>query len=98
MNGDPKFFNYSQNFILDAYELKDYSCIKPKLTVLTEVTCPSELYRSLLLIIAYLKDLHSKKKLFHGDIKPANIFLGLSNGIISTDSGSLRPLECITED
>ena len=42
--------------------------------------------------MAYLDDLHMNKKLFHGDIKPANIFLGLSSGTITTDSGSLIPL------
>jgi hypothetical protein len=29
---------------------------------------------ALFLLVAYLNDLHKKKKLFHGDIKPMNIF------------------------
>ena len=43
-------------------------------------------------MISYLNDLHVNKKLFHGDIKPANIFLDLKSKIIITDCGSLIPL------
>lgn len=43
--------------------------------------------------IHYLSDLHDKKKLFHGDIKPANIFICNEGGkYISSDSGGLTLL------
>ena len=47
--------------------------------------------------MSYLNDLHVNKKLFHGDIKPANIFLDLRTYSITTDSGSLIPLYCTND-
>ena len=46
----------------------------------------------LFLTISYLQDLHRNKKLFHGDIKPMNIFYKVENSYITSDSGSLIPL------
>ncbi len=51
-----------------------------------------ELGYSLLLTLRYLSDLHNNKKLFHGDIKPANIFLDISEDFVTSDSGSVIPL------
>ena len=65
---------------------------REKLTVLDQISEPSEFFQSILLIISYLQALHVNKKLFHGDIKPANIFVSLSNQMMTTDSGSLIPL------
>ena len=45
-----------------------------------------------------MHDLHVSKKLFHGDIKPANIFISLSNQMMITDSGTLIPLYCLVND
>lgn len=40
----------------------------------------------------YLDDLHRAKRLFHGDIKPANVFITKDNdGFLSSDSGTLLP-------
>jgi serine/threonine protein kinase len=46
----------------------------------------------LFLTISYLQDLHRNKKLFHGDIKPMNIFYEVKTTYITSDSGSLIPL------
>ncbi len=43
--------------------------------------------------VSYIADLHEKKRLFHGDIKPQNIFIcNDGNSFISSDSGSLTLL------
>jgi serine/threonine protein kinase len=43
--------------------------------------------------VSYMADLHQNKRLFHGDIKPENIFIcNDGNGFISSDSGSLTLL------
>lgn len=43
--------------------------------------------------INYMADLHQNKKLFHGDIKPMNIFMcNDGDGFITSDSGSLTLL------
>ena len=46
----------------------------------------------LFLTISYLQNLHRNKKLFHGDIKPMNIFYSIGDSYISSDSGYLVPL------
>ena len=53
---------------------------------------------ALFLLVAYLNDLHTKKKLFHGDIKPMNIFYKLDSLRITSDSGTLVPLYEDKED
>ena len=71
-----------------------YYGVRPKLTVMKDIKKPSEFFVSLLLTITYLFDLHISKQLFHGDIKPINIFLDLSSQSIITDCGTLIPLYC----
>ena len=80
VNTEPKSNYYFQFFFYnwDAREFTDYFGSRPKFTVLNEIACPSQFLCSIVHLMAYLNDLHMNKKLFHGDIKPANIFLGLS--------------------
>jgi serine/threonine protein kinase len=53
-----------------------------------------QLEQAIVLSINYLSDLHENKHLFHGDIKPENIFIcNDGNGFISSDSGSLMLLD-----
>jgi serine/threonine protein kinase len=47
-----------------------------------------ELERILLHSIEYIAEIHNKN-LFHGDIKPANIFYNKEYEYLSSDSGSL---------
>ena len=79
------------------HEVIGYYGVRPRLTVMNDIKKPSDFFLSLLLTINYLNDLHVNKKLFHGDIKPSNIFLDLSRQLIVTDSGTLIPLYC-TDD
>jgi serine/threonine protein kinase len=54
--------------------------------------------RTLILTINYLSDLHLKKKMFHGDIKPENIFIeNEGDGLITSDSGTLTLLNDPTD-
>jgi hypothetical protein len=39
-----------------------------------------------------LRDLHKNTKLFHGDIKPMNIFYSAHECNVTSDSGSVVPL------
>ena len=43
----------------------------------------------MLLAVCYLSDLHTQKFLFHGDIKPQNLFYDRMNCQVGSDSGSL---------
>ena len=43
----------------------------------------------MLLTVCYLADLHAHKRLFHGDIKPNNLFYDRHNCSVGSDSGSL---------
>ena len=94
LNQDSESLNYMQFFLLNEPEAKveGYYGSRKKCTVLENVTEPSLFFSSLLLLMSYLNDLHLNKKLFHGDIKPANIFLELDAYTITTDCGSLIPL------
>jgi serine/threonine protein kinase len=44
---------------------------------------------AMLLAVCYLADLHTHKRLFHGDIKPQNLFYDRMNCQVGSDSGSL---------
>jgi serine/threonine protein kinase len=44
---------------------------------------------AMLLAVCYLADLHTHKRLFHGDIKPLNLFYDRMNCEVGSDSGSL---------
>lgn len=48
-----------------------------------------ELAVSMLLSVCYLHDLHENKRLFHGDIKPENLFYNKMNCMVFSDIGSL---------
>lgn len=40
-----------------------------------------------------MNGLHMSKRLFHGDLKPQNIFVEMDgDGFLTTDSGTLTPL------
>ncbi len=60
---------------------------------MSEINNEFMLERALIMSISYMGDLHEKKKIFHGDIKPANIFMCKDgDGFITSDSGSLTLL------
>ena len=68
--------------------------LRKKFKVLSQITDKVKLEQAIVLSINYLSDLHKNKNLFHGDIKPENIFTcNDGNGFISSDSGSLMLLE-----
>lgn len=52
----------------------------------------------LFMSIAYFYRLHKYLKLFHGDIKPRNIFVTGYDSTVLTDSGSLLPLYATDEE
>lgn len=40
-----------------------------------------------------MNGLHTTKRLFHGDLKPENVFIDMDgDGLLTTDSGTLTPL------
>ena len=94
LNNDPHLFRYIEYYKIDTKknEISGFYGTREKLTVLDQISEPTEFLQSILILIAYMHDLHVNKKLFHGDIKPANIFVSLSNQMMTTDSGSLIPL------
>lgn len=59
------------------------------LTMLKDCT---QMAHALFLSICYLADLHENKRLFHGDIKPQNLFVITQQNFSTSDSGSLEPL------
>ena len=61
-------------------------------SVLSDLKDPIDFVLSVFVFIDYLDDLHMNKRLFHGDIKPENIFIEPKIGKITSDSGSLLPL------
>jgi len=59
---------------------------------LTQINEDNQLANALFLSVCYLADLHKNKRLFHGDIKPKNLFVKTDDGFCTSDSGSLVPL------
>jgi len=59
---------------------------------LTKINELNQLAQGLFMSVCYLADLHSNKRLFHGDIKPNNLFVDTEESFCTSDSGSLVPL------
>ena len=102
LNKEPLYHSekFKQYFIYDfaRQEIIDYYCTRPTLTVFSNIDNSSDFFSSTLRLIAYISDLHMNKLLFHGDIKPANIFISLRSGFMSSDCGTLIPLDNTTEE
>ena len=59
---------------------------------LTQINEDNQLAQALFVSVCYLADLHANKRLFHGDIKPNNLFVTTHDSFCTSDSGSLVPL------
>jgi serine/threonine protein kinase len=79
--------------------LNDFIWSIPTLEVLKDQNLQSEeeVLRIMTMIVISLHNLH-RKNLFHGDIKPANIFFDKDFKIMTTDVGSLIYLGKPDED
>ena len=74
-------------------EIINFFALKKHYRIIDTLQEEKAIQRALIMSIFYFSDLHLKKRLFHGDIKPANIFICKDGGrFISSDSGSLTLL------
>lgn len=76
----------NEETVVDFYGRRNY------LKDITHIQNGDELAAALFISICYLADLHENKRLFHGDIKPANLFVSTDICFGTSDSGSLVPL------
>jgi serine/threonine protein kinase len=83
---------YQETLVVENSVLVDLFGVRDRFKDLKTIDDSLLFGQSLFLTISYLQDLHRNKKLFHGDIKPSNIFYEGENSYISSDSGSLVPL------
>ena len=83
---------YKEVLIVENNTLVDFYGMRSKFKELGRLDDSITFGHCLFLTISYLQDLHRNKKLFHGDIKPMNIFYSIGDSYISSDSGSLVPL------
>ncbi len=92
INGKKIDFWYQEMLVVENNVLVDLFGVRTRFKELKNIDDSLVFGQSLFLTISYLQDLHRNKKLFHGDIKPSNIFYQVINSYISSDSGSLVPL------
>ena len=83
---------YQEILVVENKVLVDLFGVRTRFKDLKNIDDSLLFGQSLFLMISYMQDLHRNKKLFHGDIKPSNIFYDGHNLYISSDSGSLVPL------
>lgn len=87
---------YDMIVFSDEDQIADYLTIQIKRTTLGSILDSAEFMRNILHFVNYMYDLNFKKHIFHGDIKPENIFVSLKIHTlvqnIETDSGSLKVL------
>jgi hypothetical protein len=81
----------------DETEVIDYMCVNNMDTTLENIKDPLQLELAIFYLIHYMNDLHLKKKIFLGDLKPANVFVNINFGkytmLITVDAGSMIFLE-----
>ncbi|TNV83524.1 hypothetical protein FGO68_gene14886 [Halteria grandinella] len=83
----------SEIIVLQNGQFAYYLAYKPLYELFRDIKQPSKLLCDSVLLASYLTELHTKTRLYHGDIKPANIFVypyGL--GLLRTDSDTLISL------
>jgi len=91
--------HFNEVFVLHEDGVADYYGLRPEMRVLSDSNDENEVTRGLCLLVNYLTDLHVNKKLFHGDIKPANLFIDLHGAAyMETDCTSVMPLYCTDPD
>ena len=83
---------YKEVLVVDNNTLVNIYGVRMKFKEFGRITDSLVFGWCLFLTISYLQDLHRNKKLFHGDIKPMNIFYKVDTSYITSDSGSLIPL------
>jgi hypothetical protein len=83
---------YKEILVVDSNTLDNIYGVRKKFKVFGNIDDSLEFGQCLFFTVSYLQDLHRNKKLFHGDIKPMNIFYEVGNSYITSDSGSLVPL------
>jgi hypothetical protein len=87
---------YQELVVVDnkSKEIVNYFCLRKKFKVVKSIKDKIQLEKAIVMCINYLADLHKNKHLFHGDIKPGNLFMcNDGNGFITSDSGSLILLD-----
>ncbi|TNV83254.1 hypothetical protein FGO68_gene7218 [Halteria grandinella] len=83
----------SEVIVLKNKKIFYYLAYKPLYELYEEIRDPTRLLRDSVLLASYLSDLHLRTRLYHGDIKPANIFMyPYGIGLLRTDSDSLVSL------
>ena len=90
--------HYIEYLVVEDDHLIDYSGMRPIYRDMTSINDSEDFALCLFLSLTYFADLHEKKRLFHGDIKPANIFFHRIGCSVETDSGSLIPLYDLDPD
>ena len=83
---------YKEILVVDSNTLDNIYGVRKKFKVFGNIDDSLEFGQCLFFTVSYLQDLHRNKKLFHGDIKPMNIFYKVDTSYITSDSGSLIPL------
>lgn len=78
-------------FFLENDSVKEYYGMRYNMNVMADMAGdPKAFERSAFLAVKYFADLHTNKHIFHGDIKPANIFIGIEgSSFMMTDSGTI---------
>ena len=92
INNDKKHIIRRLVFVIVNNILCNCYGVMNEFKLLSKIEDSNEFGQCLFLTISYLSDLHKNKKLFHGDIKPMNIFYSIKHSHISSDSGSIIPL------
>ncbi|TNV83284.1 hypothetical protein FGO68_gene1122 [Halteria grandinella] len=83
----------SEVIVLKNNKFVYYLAYKPLYELYEEIRDPARLLRDSVLLASYLNELHMKTRLYHGDIKPANIFMYPNGiGLLRTDCDSLVSL------
>jgi len=83
---------FKELLIVEGDRVVDFYGSRPIYKDLTQINEHNQLAQGLFLSVCYLADLHANKRLFHGDIKPENLFFTTHNSFCTSDSGSLVPL------
>lgn len=92
MDGEHTLELNAMNELLIVKEgtVTEYYGMRYNMEVMNENLTSRDFDRSAFLAVKYFADLHVNKGIFHGDIKPANIFVEiLGSSFINTDSGTL---------